>query len=152
MRQRRTNLSALILLLLAAIFLVACGGSETPAAEEPAAVTIQVVQNDIYFGETPDNQENPPTWTVPAGAEVTVELTNNGTLQHNWAIIEAGAEIPEPFDIETSGDIVLYDTGHIEPGSTTTATFTAPEAGEYVVICTVAGHYPLMQGRLTVTQ
>lgn len=153
MRQRRTNQLAPILLLLAtALFLVACGGGDTAVSEEPASVTIDVVQNDIYFGETPDNQEKSPTWTVPAGAQVTVELTNNGALQHNWAIVVPGADVPTPLDPETAEGIILYDTGLVDGGSTATATFTAPEAGEYLVICTVAGHYPLMQSRLIVTE
>ena len=141
----------LLLLVMAAFLLAACGGGDGAAADQPAAVTIEVVQNDLYFGESPDNVENPPTWTVPAGADVTVELTNNGALEHNWAIVEPGAEVPVPVDPETAGDILLYDTGLVDAGATATATFTAPEAGDYLVICTVAGHYPTMQGRLIVT-
>ena len=147
MQYRRTTLSTFLLLVLVALVLAACGGSE-----EATSATIEVVQNDIYFGETADNADNPPTWTVPAGAEVTVELTNNGALEHNWAIVEPGAEVPVPLDAETAEGILLYDTGLVDPGSTATATFTAPEAGEYLVICTVAGHYPAMQGRLIVTE
>lgn len=153
MRQKRMNSRAAVwLLLVAALFLVACGGGDTADGDEPASVTINVTQNDIYFGETQDNQENPPTWTVPAGAEVTVQVTNNGALQHNWAIVEPGAEVPTPLDPDTAEGIILYDTGLVDGGSTATATFTAPQAGEYLVICTVAGHYPLMQGRLVVTE
>ena len=145
----RTNNYLTILLLLAfALTLAACGGEA-----EPEAVTIDVVQNDIYYGESADNADNPPTWTVPAGAEVTVELINNGSLQHNWAIVEPGAEVPVPFVVEEAGDILLYDTGLVDGGTTAEGTFTAPtEPGEYLVICTVAGHYPAMQGRLLVTE
>ena len=148
MQQPRKIFTIAILLVLAALFLAACGGSD-----EAATATIEVVQNDIYFGDSPDNQENPPTWTVPAGAEVTVNLSNNGALQHNWAVVEQGAEVPTPVDPEAADDILLYDTGLLDPGTTATETFTAPaEPGEYLVICTVAGHYPAMQGRLIVTE
>jgi len=150
MQKQTFNAVTLLLLALAVLVLAACGG-DAASADEAAAVTIEVAQNDIYFGDSPDNVENPPSWTVPAGAQVTVELTNNGALQHNWAIVEPGAEVPVPVDPETAGDILLYDTGLVDPGSTATATFTAPEAGEYLVICTVAGHFPTMQGRLIVT-
>jgi hypothetical protein len=71
-------------------------------------------------------------------------------LQHNWAIVTPGEEVPEPFVPEENMDIVQFDTGLTEPQQTSSSTFTAPEPGEYTVICTVAGHYPFMQGRLIV--
>ena len=154
-KQRVVTIS--LLLVLVSLFLVACGGDvETPAEDVDVVeeeVTIEVLMNDIYFGENPNNAEDPPIWTVPAGAEVTVVATNNGALQHNWAIVEPGEEVPVPVTEETADAILLYNTGLVDGGETATATFTAPEAaGEYVVICTVAGHYPAMQGRLVVTE
>ncbi|MDX1663096.1 MAG: sulfocyanin-like copper-binding protein [Candidatus Promineifilaceae bacterium] len=156
MQQQRTLITTLLLVLIS-LFLVACGGDAEAPAEELDVVeeeaTIAVTMNDIYFGENPNNAEDPPIWTVPAGAEVTVNLDNNGALQHNWAIVQPGEEVPVPVTEETAEGIILYDTGLVDGGETATATFTAPEAaGEYLVICTVAGHYPAMQGRLVVTE
>lgn len=146
-------LKTVILVAVFALALAACGGGEETSSEAPSSdgPTLTVLQNDIYYGETPDNESNPPTWTVPAGASVTVEMENAGALEHNWAIVKAGETVPNPYVDEESRDIILYDTGLVDPGSSATATFTAPEAGEYTVICTVAAHYPSMQGRLIVT-
>ncbi len=142
-------------LLLFALVLAACGGgdSEEAGGGESAgtSTTIQVVENDIYFGDTNDNASNPPTWTVSAGREVTANIANNGALEHNFGIVEKGATLPEPFVEAENSDVILLDSGLTSPGEEVTFTFTAPsDPGEYQVICTVPGHYPLMQGILIV--
>jgi uncharacterized cupredoxin-like copper-binding protein len=87
---------------------------------------------------------------VTNGATVTVNLDNQGALQHNWAIVKIGEEVPVPFDVQQHSAKLLYSTGVVEGGTTATVTFIAPDPGEYLVICTVAGHYPVMQGKLVV--
>lgn len=140
----------LFTLVFSALFLVACGGG-APAAEEPQIASLSVMTHDIYFGDTADNQENPPVWTVPAGGTATVNFKNMGTLEHNWAVIKLGQEIPVPFVMENDKDLILYDTGLVPAGEERNFTFRVPnEPGEYTVICTQAGHYPSMQGRLIV--
>jgi uncharacterized cupredoxin-like copper-binding protein len=144
--------------LISALLVASCGGgdeageADTGAEEAPAtaAEMLSVVMHDIYYGDSNDNIANPPVWTVTSGAEVTVETDNQGALEHNWAVVKPGEEVPQPFLIEEHGDILLFDAGVKPPGETGSATFTAPEAGEYQVICTVAGHYPAMQGTLQV--
>lgn len=107
--------------------------------------------NDLYFGDTNDNLNNPPVWTVTNGAEVTVTVENrSGALQHNWATSKLDAVIPQPFVGGEGLDIVLLDSGVVDTGQSSTITFTAPAVGEYLVICTVPGHYPVMQGKLVV--
>ena len=140
--------------LMLSLLLVACGGGET-VEEAPASsgASIDVVMNDIYYGDSPTNAEEPPVWTVPAGAQVSVNMDNNGGLEHNWAIVRADATVPEFYDDAENRDIILTDTGIVDPNSTFSAAIVAPEeAGEYTIICTVAGHYPSMQGRLVVTE
>jgi len=145
------------LLVIVALVLVACGGgggeepaAEAPSAQEVVAATLDVAMGDLYFGETADNMQNPPVWTVKSGGEYTLNLKNNGGLEHNWAIVKAGTEIPVPFDPAANADVILWDAGIVQAGQSGSATFTAPAAGEYAVICTVAGHYPSMQGKLVV--
>ena len=53
-----------------------------------------------------------------------------------------------PLTREQNLDVLEIDSGLVEPGEMQTFRFIAPEPGEYTVICTVSGHYPLMQGRL----
>ena len=142
-----------LFLVLVAALLAACGGSaasgETAA---PQGTAIEVVAYDIYFGEDADNLGNPPVWTAEAGSLATVTFENKGGLEHNWAVIEQGVEIPVPFEMADNSDLILYDTGVVQPGEQMSFAFQVPdEPGEYTVICTVSGHYPTMQGRLVVT-
>jgi plastocyanin len=143
-----------------------CGGSSTPeptatpvpAVEQAAptaqaviAATLEVAMHDIYFGDNNNNLAEPPVWRVPSGGEVTVNLENLGGLDHNWAIVQKDAELPVPFMPDQNSDLVLWAAGVLLAGEKATDTFTAPvEPGEYIVICTVACHYPAMQGRLLV--
>ena len=167
----------LILLLVVALLVAACGGggnptpaptptaapaavapTEAPAAEAPAAGSAQeaiaqvldVAMHDIYFGDNPDNLTTPPEWTVAAGAEVTVNMQNLGALEHDFAIVNQGEEVPVPF-LDANRDLLFFEAGKLPGGQNATATFTAPtDPGIYTVICTIAGHYPVMQGRLVV--
>lgn len=125
--------------------------TETEATEsDGGTASITVDMHDLYFGDENDNIANPPVWTVSAGSEVQLALVNQGGLEHNWAIVEPGAEVPVPYVEEENEDILLYNPGRAQAGETLEATFQAPDVGEYMVICTVAGHYPVMQGRLVV--
>lgn len=152
------------MLVVALLALAACGGgSDEPApgeaaapgqagqtAQEAIAAVLQVAMHDIYYTEDSNNIQNPPVWNVPAGAQVELTLDNQGGLQHDWAIVQPGSEVPVPFDPAANGDLLLWDAGVVDPGQSATLAFTAPAPGEYTVICTVAGHYPAMQGRLVV--
>lgn len=140
-----------IVAVFAALFFVACGGGGEEESAQPERVIIQVTQNDNYYGATPDNATNPPQWNVNAGGQVSIELTNNGTTEHNWAVIQMGAAMPDSFDTAANADLILKETGLVAAGESFRESFFAPaEPGEYLVICTVAGHYPSMQGRLIV--
>ena len=140
-----------VLALFGALLLVACGGSDDTADDASANANIEVVQNDIYYGDSPTNEASPPTWTVKTGAPVGVSLTNNGVLEHNWAVVNTGETIPTTFNVDTDSGILLFQTGLVAGGASYNDSFVAPAPGEYTVICTVAGHYPGMQGRLVVT-
>lgn len=156
-----------IVLAVAMLALAACGGGSStptpaptptpvpaaaaPSAQDVIAATLEVAMHDIYFGDNNDNISNPPVWTVPAGAEVTVNLDNQGGLDHNWAVIKKDVELPIPFMPDQNSDLILWEGGVLAAGGKDTETFTAPDVpGEYIVICTVAGHYPAMQGKLVV--
>ena len=155
----KTKLPVLIL-IISALILAACGGGSTPDPAPtavpmpniPDAETLEIFMNDIYFGESgPTNLASPIAWEVTSGAEVTLNLENQGALQHNWALVKTGQTVPEPYvGGAENPDLLLFNAGVLDGGKSETVTFTAPEAGEYLVICTVAGHYPAMQGMLTV--
>ena len=106
------TVSMALLLLVAA-----CGSADsdveadaTAAGEESASF----VAVDIDYAEAPDE--------VPAG-DVSVELVNEGSVQHN-VVIE---ELDDTLVVEASG------------GATETGTVTLP-AGTYTYYCSVPGH------------
>ena len=90
-------------------------------------------------------QFEPDDWTVDAG-EFDLEFTNDGSVDHEWVIMNEPIASEEEFTEE--GVLDEVETG---PGETVTATFTVDEAGEYQVICGLEGHFDAgMEGTLTV--
>ncbi len=120
------------LMAVAVLAFAACSDDEEP--EEPAAET-EEAEEDAGGGEATtlaisaqDNLYEPDTLSAPAGAEVTVELTNVGDNPHTFTI---------------DG---LADTGTVESAGTGTATFTMPDT-ETTWSCAVHGE--AMSGTLT---
>jgi plastocyanin len=68
---------------------------------------------------------------MTAGAEVSVEVTNQDTIEHNFTFAEANAN------------------QDVEGGEDATVTFTAPAAGSYEFLCKY--HPSAMKGTVTVT-
>lgn len=98
-----------------------------------------------------DYAYTPNTFTVPAGATVKLTARNNGSVEHEFAIMKKGTSVTPPFGDKDEGNI-FWELDEIQPGTTKTATFTAPaESGQYEVICGLAGHIEKgMVGSLTV--
>jgi plastocyanin len=135
----QTQRAAIMLGLIAVLgLLAACGGGQ-PA---PATATIDVTATDFAF--------TPNTWSVPAGSTVTVNLTNNGTQEHEWVLLKPGTEVTVPFDDDDEAK-VFWEI-EAEDGQTVSGSFTAPaDAGTYTVVCGVPAHIESgMQGTLTV--
>ena len=116
-----------------AILLSACG---------PSKVTIDMNMTDYSF--------DPATIEVSPGAEVTVNLTNSGTLEHEMVIMVLGQEVSAPFDDNDEGNI--FWEAELEPGDSATVTFTAPtEPGVYQMVCGTPAHFEQgMVGTFTV--
>ncbi len=95
-------------------------------------MTIGLIAKDIAY--------NTSTITVPAGANVTVDFTNEDSgIQHNFAVYDTSAAQNAIF----KGEII---TGP----ATTTYTFTAPsQPGTYFFRCDV--HPGIMTGQFIVT-
>ena len=106
-----------------ALTLAACGSKKT---------TLNVTATDTGYDSS--------TYTVPAGGEVVVHMTNNGVLQHEFAILKKGEHVTPPFG-EKDEDKIFWELDGVDAGDTKSATFTAPtEPGEYDVICGIPGH------------
>jgi uncharacterized cupredoxin-like copper-binding protein len=94
----------------------------------------------------------PNTFSVPAGAQVTMELENTGALEHELVIMLLGKDATLPFDADDEANV--YWEAELQPGAKETVTFVAPsEPGEYQLVCGTAGHLEQgMKGILTVTE
>jgi uncharacterized cupredoxin-like copper-binding protein len=89
---------------------------------------------------------DPAAWTVTAGEEVTLTLTNEGAAEHEWALLSE--EIAS--EAEFSEDLVIWEM-EAASGASAQGTFTAPAAGTYQVVCVIPGHFDSgMEGALTV--
>ncbi len=123
-----------IWLAIAAIGLAVagCGGG----GDDTAA--IETVATEFQFA--------PAVWNVPEGAEVTLTLDNQGTEDHEWALLSGEIES----EAEFTEDLVIWEI-EAAPGESVEGTFTAPAAGSYQVVCVIPGHFDSgMEGVLTV--
>ena len=115
-----------ITMLILAVSLTACGHKTT---------TLNVTATDKGY----DSE----TYTVPAGAEVTLNLTNNGSIEHEFAILKLDQHVDPPFG-DKDEDKIFWELDGVEAGTTKSDTFTAPtEPGEYDVVCGIPGHIEL---------
>lgn len=172
-----------VMIFMGAMLATACGNEPTetetemneaeqtaPATEETApaeetemeaeAVSLKVMTT----GETMTTMAfEPNRLTVPAGAEVTLTLTNSATAEamiHNIVFIERGkqdqvseaglAAGKENGFIPDNNEYIFAASDLAYPGETVDFTFTAPEKpGTYQYICTYPGH-TAMKGILLV--
>jgi nitrite reductase (NO-forming) len=115
MSVRSRILARVVAVTALGVALAACSNSSDPVgnvAARPAtgdAVKIEAVDGDRFI---------PATLELPAGKEVTIEITNTDGRAHDFAIEAAG-----------------LNTGTIQGGAAATATFTVPE-GTTEFVCT----------------
>ncbi len=115
----------------------ACGG--------PRTATLNVEMKEFEFV--------PAELSVPAGSEVTLNLTNTGTLDHEMVIFIQGVFTTPPVGEEFIQANAYWEE-ELVIGAAETFTFTAPEQpGEYQVICAIPGHFEAgMKAILNVTE
>ncbi|HEY3311417.1 MAG TPA: sulfocyanin-like copper-binding protein [Anaerolineales bacterium] len=122
---RKTLIITLVLLSLSLV-LAACG---------PSGTTLNVTSTDTGY--------DLKTYTVPAGATVTLKMKNNGAVEHEFAILKLNEHVTPPFGEKDEGKI-LWELDGVAAGTTKEGTFTAPsEPGSYDVICGIPGHIEL---------
>jgi uncharacterized cupredoxin-like copper-binding protein len=113
-------------ILLSLVFALAACGAASPSTH------LKVDLMEFMF--------NPANLTVPAGQEITLDLSNTGAVMHDFIIMKYGTSVGDDFGDEDVPNI--YWKAELEPGTSATYTFTAPsEPGDYQVICGVQGHY-----------
>jgi iron uptake system component EfeO len=123
----RQAASAAGLITLLAIGLAACGGS-TAGSSASTAPVVRISASEYAF--------DPATVDVGAGP-VTFEVTNAGTVEHEFEILDAD-------------DGVVDEVEGLVPGLTRDLTVDL-EPGTYTYVCRIAGHEAAgMKGTLTV--
>jgi uncharacterized cupredoxin-like copper-binding protein len=128
----------LIYLFLLMLWLLAACANTGPATKVNFTIT------DFAF--------TPNEFTVPAGQEITINVTHNGSMQHNFIVMKFGTNAGEMFD-EGDRDNVLWEVT-LQPGDVQTVLFNAPEQpGTYQILCGMPGHMQSgMLGKLIVTE
>lgn len=121
MRTVRSILLGCLLYLLSA-----CAAAAGPSTD------LKVNMVDFAF--------EPNSFAVPAGQQITVELSNNGTAVHNFVIMKYGTEVVDHFTSQDEANV--YWQAKLSPGTSDTFQFTAPDQpGEYQVVCSTEGHF-----------
>jgi len=114
---------------------------------DEASTDLEVTTSDFQF--------SPDSWTVPAGEEISIDITNEGSVLHEWVLMQPGVSIENETDLpETEEELLadfVYVEDEVEAGASKTLTFTAPAAGTYQIICAIETHFDAgMEGSLTV--
>ncbi len=112
-----------VVMFLLVLTLTACG---------PKKVTLNVTINNQGYDSS--------TYTVPAGAEVTVNMINNSPGSHIFGILKLGEHVTPPYNSSKDKDKIMWEL-IVQAEDTTSGTFTAPtQPGEYDIICRILGH------------
>ena len=126
------------------IFIVVLGISLISAAcgSSGPSTNIKLNMTDFMF--------EPTDFTIPAGQEITLAVSNFGAIEHEYVIFKYGTNAGDTFGADDEDNI--YWEVEVQPGDTVTETFTAPsEPGEYYVTCGITGHLQAgMIGKLIV--
>jgi uncharacterized cupredoxin-like copper-binding protein len=91
---------------------------------------------------------DPATITVSAGKEVNITLVNNGSVDHDFVVMNKA--VNDTFTDADKADI--FWQAEVAAGKTVSDKFTAPAtAGEYQIICSIPGHFEAgMVGKLVI--
>ena len=126
-----------------------------PAVTKTGATVVQVTLGDTKGLGGPMTLSVSPA-TAPAG-DVTFVVKNNGTIEHEAVILKTktpfdklpityGGDPPAP--VKTGADKVSEDTNigetgdpNLKPGDTRTFKIANMTAGDYAIVCNIAGHY-----------
>jgi plastocyanin len=123
-----------------ALLLGACGDDDDDDGGG-ASTSIEATASEFKF--------EPNAWTVPAGQEFTIEFQNDGSVEHEWAVLKLGENIAS--EDEFAEDKVLFEVEAIPAGESSAEQFTVDDPGTYQVICAVPSHFNAgMEGTLTV--
>ena len=112
--------------IVMSLVLASCGGG----ASAPST-NIEVTMSDFKF--------QPDSFTVPAGQEITLKVTNSGGVIHSLVIMQGDKSAGTEFNEEDQPNV--YWETEIPAGGSNDTSFIAPsEPGEYEIVCHIPGH------------
>lgn len=129
----------------------------TATANGTSMIKLSVIPHEMKFDKA--------TFTVKAGSQVTIDFENPDFMQHNLVIGQKGsmdaigkaadelARNPRGAEQNYVPEIpeVIIATALVDPEGRESLVFTAPtEPGEYPFVCTVPGHWRIMNGIMKV--
>lgn len=116
----------IVLTLAISLLLASCGG-----ASKSGSTKLDVTLTDFQF--------SPNQFTVPAGKEISLNISNTGAVVHNFVIMKKGQSAGSEFT-DTDEPNVYWQV-ELAPGGSAQTTFTAPsDPGDYEVVCRTPGH------------
>lgn len=131
--------------------------AEAAKANGTSFVKLGVIPHEMKFDKA--------TFTVKAGSQVTIDFENPDFMQHNLVVGQKGsmeiigqaadelARDPKGAEMNYVPKIpqVIAATRLVDPEGRETLVFVAPtEPGEYPFVCTVPGHWRIMNGIMKV--
>ncbi|CAN5736371.1 hypothetical protein BH24BAC1_BH24BAC1_39110 [soil metagenome] len=148
-------------------------GPAAPAATAASAATAKHVttmpaawkapDQTITIGTRPNLKFSRELVEVKAGSKIKLTFTNDDDMLHNFVLVAPGTAVEvgtlamqlgldgQAQNYVPQTDKVLYHTLLLQPETAETIYFTAPATpGEYTFVCTVPGHFYVMQGKLKV--
>ena len=148
MNRRNVRISLVLLAAAGALMSVAiaCGGdNEDNGASETPQGTVAGATVYLEATEYAITGLDGGAITSPSAGAVTLEVHNEGTIDHEVVIIKtdldeaalptSGTTVDENAAGDVVGEVEEFDAGTVESVTVNV------EAGHYVLICNIAGHY-----------
>jgi len=145
---RLTRSTGIVALVMAAVVLVACGGTASNATPARPKV-INVTMQEFSF--------QPPEITLKVGQPVKLILQNRGAVLHDFSSDDAEVSVKSSahgaeHDMSGMNNEMLKVHMAADVGQTETLEFTPNKPGTYTFFCTVAEHKEAgMTGKLVIT-
>jgi plastocyanin len=106
------------------------------SATQTLTLKLEAGYQDVNLGLNFDGEyKGQMVVTVPVGWTVTVDFSNQGSINHSAAVVTASGTTPVFTGASTPDPMVGTD-----PGQAASFTFTASQVGSYRVACLIPGH------------
>jgi plastocyanin len=148
------KLSALAVLLIAALALAACGGGGSSTTSSASSETTEAATTGGSEESTGGSEESTAGSTIkfeanPEGMLMFTEMTASGKAGDDTIDFKNPSTTPHNVAIEDSGGKTIAETETIGKGETSTK--VELEAGTYTFYCSIPGHREGgMEGKLTI--